>query len=504
MISMHVLVFAPYAINTPHFETALEISQNHLDRGDRVELLVCDSGVPACDPNRHHNLSTCIKCMARGAHGISLLSPGAKVRPFRMLRGSDEKELPLVRTRFQTAEELRRYRIDGFDIGRAVLSSIITMLRDPTPDLKTHASVVKHLMLSALVAFRSMLNLLDQYHADRVYIFNGRFALPRAVLSACQHRNVDCFVHERGHDIHHYSLYENTMPHDLRYVDARIRERWDHASADPERERVAAGFFLDRSKGVMHSWFPFLKHQREGLLPRDWDSGRHNVAVFCSSEDEFAAIEDEWSNPLYDSQLEALGKILASLNASRDDIRLYLRFHPNLAGVENEYTRRLLGLQHPLLTVIPPEDPVSTYALLKRCSVALTFGSTVGIEAVYWGKPSILAGRSSYRNLGGTYNPGSHEDLMELLAKQLPPKNKTAAMMYGYYQATFGSAFKYFRATGVVQGTFKGERLRPDKWSAGAANLLRRFPRLSRTADWAIPADARGKVLGKLMYGRLR
>ncbi len=70
-----------------------------------------------------------------------------------------------------------------------------------------------------------------------------------------------------------------------------------------------------------------------------------------------------------------------------------------------------------------PESSISTYAMMKHCDRVVSFGSTAGLEAAYWGKPSILAGTSFYRNLGATYNPRTHEDLVALImAERLPPK----------------------------------------------------------------------------------
>ena len=104
--------------------------------------------------------------------------------------------------------------------------------------------------------------------------------------------------------------------------------------------------------------------------------------------------------------------------------QLYLRVHPNLAGVDNRQTQQIAQLDSPLMTVIPADDPTSTYALLRHADTVLSYGSTVGIEAVYWGIPSVLAGASFYRDLGGTYNPATHAELVALLRRRSQPSRK--------------------------------------------------------------------------------
>jgi hypothetical protein len=116
-------------------------------------------------------------------------------------------------------------------------------------------------------------------------------------------------------------------------------------------------------------------------------------------------------------------------------------------------------MQSGLLSVIPPEAPADTYTLLRNADKVLTFGSTVGIEAVFWGKPSILAGPSFYRNLGGTYNPSSHEELLSLLREDLEPKDRLPAIRYGYYMNSYGIPFRHYEAEDFAHGRFRGRDL---------------------------------------------
>jgi hypothetical protein len=89
--------------------------------------------------------------------------------------------------------------------------------------------------------------------------------------------------------------------------------------------------------------------------------------------------------------------------------------------------------------------------------VVLTFNSTVGIEATFWDKPSILAGPSLYDQLGSNYIPTSHEEVMSLLLQRnLQPKGKHGALMYGYFFNSFGKPFRYFQPEHFSGGTFKG------------------------------------------------
>jgi hypothetical protein len=163
--------------------------------------------------------------------------------------------------------------------------------------------------------------------------------------------------------------------------------------------------------------------------------------------------------------------------------------HPNMRKMSAAEREKWFALESKALTVIHPESPVSTYALLRAADKVLSFGSTVGIEATYWGKPSILAGRCFYEGLGATYNPASHEELVELLVAELPAKDRTAALMYGFHMSTFGTPFKWWVADGFESGKFKGvdlrakkKKSRPRAWLSDRAREVRSWIRRGRAA----------------------
>ena len=79
------------------------------------------------------------------------------------------------------------------------------------------------------------------------------------------------------------------------------------------------------------------------------------------------------------------------------------------------------------------KSPVSTYMLLKKAEKVVSFGSTVGIEAVYWGVPSILLGASLCRNMGCCYIPRSHREAMDMIQRPLKPLPREGALKFGFF-----------------------------------------------------------------------
>ena len=447
---MKVAIVAPYRTVAPHFEAELEIAQQHLDAGDEILFLSCEGQLANCDFNIERDESICVNCRGRRAHGMDLLGKSCSTV---QLEAAPDVKIP----HFASLQELMDWKVKNFDVGYAALSSLVSVIRDPEPDLQEHRDLLSRFIESALATWEQTQSFLSRHQPDRVYVYNGRFAAMRAVLRACQKMSVDCFLHERGCDLNHYDLLKNHLPHDIGGIEKVIRGLWD--TANPEsRESIGASWYQDRLARVERNWVSFTKEQQQGQLPEGFDGSGRNVSIFCSSDDEFVAIGDAWKNLLYPNQVEAIAAIATSMLDASPDTNLFLRVHPNLKDVDNARKRSMMSLDFPNLTVIPADAAVDTYALLKASDQVVTFGSSVGMEAVYWDRPSVLLGPCLYQNLGGPVRSQTHAETIELLCADFQPAtDKTGALMYGHWFQSRGFRYKHFEASNLFEGKFKGE-----------------------------------------------
>ncbi len=453
---MKIAILAPYATVAPHFETELELAQQHLDNGDEVFTLSCTGQLANCDFNTDRTQSDCDRCAGRRKMGWELLSPRlASKRQTTLVQLTPASHQ--LRLDFTDLQPLIDYRINDFEIGYASLSSLVSAVRDPEPDLGKHRQLLNRFLTSAWQSYHNTLKFLEQTPVDRVYTFNGRFAALRGVLRACQQMGVDCFLHERGCNKQHYEILENHLPHDIDAIHKIIEHVWE--AADPlTREGVGRQWFLDRVNRVETSWKSYTAAQEVGRLPSGFDSSANNVAIFCSSDDEFVAIGDKWKNRLYPNQVTAIAQIAASMQQTQPQTQLYLRVHPNLTHVDNQRKRDMLALDYPNLTLIAPDAKCDTYHLLKSCDTTLSFGSSVGIEAVFWDRPSILLGPCLYEHLPGPVRSTSHQHTIDLLTSNLPASSdKSGALRYGHWFQTRGVPYRHYAPQTLFEGKFKNQ-----------------------------------------------
>ncbi len=472
---MHVAFIGTFGLWTHHTATELEIAERHLEAGDEVTWVLCDAAFESCEPNPEHDQTRCRACRLGVERGIGVLGGGVRTLELsKLLTADDRRRIDEIPTGTVSLDELKSLYLDTCDIGWGAVSSAVWLAKDANIDPASEE--VDRLLRTAGTAYLGTRRLLEAHAIDRVYAFNGRMAPMRGILRAAESKGVDCFIHERGKDLQHYGLFENAMPHDIAATVERVGAVWDgSAHTEEERRTLGAGWFEGRPKGQMGSWISFVRGQSQDELPDTWDPKRHNIVLFTTTEHEFISIGKEWESPLFESphsSTVAIAEAISKLEGT--DIHLTIRVHPNPEGAKSSNVRDMVAWDLPNVTVIPPDSAVSTYGLMREANVVVTSGSTAGIEATFWGRPSVLAGRGLYAGLGAAHEPGSMEELMGMLVdKDLPVADRDSALRYGYYQATRGIPFKYFKPDGLFCGTFKGYEIKPTR-------LQRKLMRIQR------------------------
>lgn len=469
---MKVLIISYFTSWMSHFATDLEIAQRHLDEGDTVEFLGCDRGLGFCESNPKGRISKCDRCRLRRAGGIKLLSSAVTEHALGDYLASDLRSLDAeLESSITDTESAASYEYEGHDLGNGALSSAIWKSRDPLCETNQSRQRLLNLTKGALRSYLAVKSFLEAHpEIKRVYVFNGRFGTTRGALRACQDvSGLRVFTHERGPDIGKFSTYENVMPHNRDAWTRATLAAWDAAGGSSEALAIGSAFYTDRKSGTNVDWTVFTGKQKVGKLPQSWNAGQRNAVIFNTSEDEFVGLGQEWSHPIYANQSEGLRKIITDAATRYPNLMLYLRIHPNLLGVENRDTRGYLELAasgFSNFVIIPADSDISTYALLDAADLVITFGSTVGVEATFWGKPSILAAHSFYEDLDSVYVARSHVDVMDLIGTAKTPKPQVNAIKYGYYYQTFGEEFLHWVADDFSYGHFRGQRLdcEPKSW----------------------------------------
>ena len=124
------------------------------------------------------------------------------------------------------------------------------------------------------------------------------------------------------------------------------------------------------------------------------------------------------SAPFYMNQLEIIRHLAKSVPV---DFKLYVKEHYGMKyrfWRPISYYKQIMNL--PNVVLIHPS--LTNDELLKKCSIASTVTGTTGLEAGYYGKPSIIFGHTSYDSLSSVHKIDNLEELPKIIRTCLDEK----------------------------------------------------------------------------------
>lgn len=406
--------------------------------GHHVDFLYCNGLMSQCFCNMTGNRAICVLCKANYRKESEMFGDKLNFIPMTSLVSDEQsKKVRCTDFKYDTVSEIKQILYDGIHIGEAALSGYISYTRnmDPLVDRSFHEFFDENMRNGILTAI-AVQNTIDNTHYDKIWLYNGRFAENRPVWEVAKKNGITFVALEAVYGLNrNFKLRTiNTTPHSITANNEMIKSEWArNLDTLEEKIRIGSSFFERRRQALYTGDKIYISGQQEGLLPHWWDSSKRNIVIFNSSEDEFASVGEEFDRyALFPSQLEGLRFIKAAF-AGREDVNITLRIHPNLSNIGYSYATDLHKFDGGNFHIIEGASPISSYALLDAADTVVVFGSTIGIEAVYSGKPTILLAGAVYALLGGCYVPDSTDKLLEMLSKDLLPKDKMAAIQFGYF-----------------------------------------------------------------------
>lgn len=439
----------------PHLETSMEVALTARERGARVRYLNLRAPLPRVEDGTWLPRAVDLSALRIGRAKRLLRSAGIEVAAEGIERAQRARAMAAARGLLQACADTRALRAlrhgEFGDIGWGVLSSVVEVTRNPFASLQTHAALFEGFLAASLLTYDAARQAIREFRPDRVVLFNGRFASTRAIFAAACVEGVSPLIHERGCDKDHFWIATEPI-HDPDYIQRCIREFWR-----PELSADGEAFFMERRGRVERSWRSFTKGQVEGRIPQPMQDSSSWVVFFTSSEDEYVAVGDKYVNRAFPSQIDAIGAVEKAVRELPGH-RLCVRVHPNIASKSEEQIAFWKKLSVPGGLVVGPEEDFDTYAILDRARVACSYGSTVGIEATYWGKPSLLTGRSIYDRLGAAFEAGDIDDIRKFLGNPVVFP-RSAALMYGAFFARFGTRYVHYHPEDLFRGRICGAYL---------------------------------------------
>ncbi len=265
--------------------------------------------------------------------------------------------------------------------------------------------------------------------ATRVEVFNGRHACSKFCLLAARDAGIDVNTLEVTRN-HLPIVFRGHTTHDRHAIQQRML-------ANEANYEAADAFF---SKNRTRAGNKFAKQHAEDFQPPQVQATR-KVAIFLSSQDEFASLGKAWESPF-----EASDEVVRRLAEQYPETHFCVRFHPNQADINTDIFSPFTDLEgRNNVTLYYPTDTANTYALIDWSDVVVTFGSTLTIEACWAGKPVVLLGPSFFDSLDVAYTPADLDGFLQLMAEELSSKSRENAARAANYMLFDHDPMKYIR-----------------------------------------------------------
>ena len=463
---MNILFF--YAgVPSPIFETELELINTHAINGDNVNVIICNSDLPNCFWNPQKSKAICRVCCSKRENGFKLLNEHKNIRYyyFKNIEITKKVDFP------NTLDELLNFHYDNENLGKGVVSRLISLFRDHRFSISKNQEQVKLELNSAIQSYENLKHYFKLLSPNLVYVFNGRVTNFMPAILLCNKFSINYNVYEVANTSNRYLLRFNSTTHSMEKFVEEMEYLWQIHPNPSLRDINAQQYFKDRKiRKSVEKAIIYTKNQTEGLLPKGFNSNKKNIAIFNCTIDEYAAF-DEWKNKVYEPD-ETVGiKMIVQSFKDNPEYMFYLRVHPNMKNLPRT-TSQLSDIEeiernNDNLKVIWPESKIDSYKLIDACDKVVVFGSTIGIESAYWNKPTILAGKAFYENLGCVYKVSNHEELVNLLSDNLlKPLNNLLALKYANRELNHGIDYKFFAETNfnnhLANGKFNGVEIKPN------------------------------------------
>lgn len=350
--------------------------------------------------------------------------------------------------------ELDSLAHDSIYPGPALANELTTLLKNRNICFDTHQDLIRVLLTSYLEVFYSTINFIENREIEKVIVFNGRFLHERAVWDASKSIKTNVLLFETTRDRYH--LREKGF-HDRLNNQKEMINFWNQSEMSLE-EKVSIGsryFELLRSKSN-----PFA---RNGNLDLPLD--KPFFVYFTNSDDEAVGFWESWDEKL-GTQVEVV-RNLQEFFDSQDEFELVIRLHPNLQNKSESQKLEWNSIKETRNSrIVSAESTVPSYDLMDQSLGVITFGSTIGLEAAFSRKPSLLLADSGYDELGVCDKPKDWEKVFlwiqekHMLSQDELEYRRSMACIRGYYLELGGNRFLNSKLREIGWGSWEATKFR--------------------------------------------
>jgi Capsule polysaccharide biosynthesis protein len=423
-------------------------------RGANVHLLLCDEALPACTLAgiRHYGENegfvkngpttlTCKKCFHPGNEMFRPL--GLPTHHFSELISSQELFNAKRLSREVALPDIPQFQLDGVPVGEQAMAGVLRFYVAGYIENEPHGEIVlRHYLNASLLTAYATRRLLKTELFNCVCQVHGIYVPHGVILDLARQQNVRSVIWSRTYRNQAFTFSHNDTYH--RTMLSEPTEDWETIPWSPELEAEAMDYLKSRESGT-RDWISYQKNSHDDVSEIATELGidfsKPCIGMLTNVMGDGAIL---FPTNAFPNMLEWMFETLRYF-ARRPDLQLIIRVHPaEIRGADrsrqpiiNEI-KRVFSTLPPNVFLVPPENSISTYALMRQCDSVIIYATKTGVELTSLGIPVIVAGDSWIKNKGLTLDANSSEEYFELLDR-LPLRERLSdaatqrARKYAYH-----------------------------------------------------------------------
>ena len=436
-----VAILAPYGLYPPAVRATGVTVQALKARGAEVALLICNQALPACEatcvldydgPEEFLGLARPNIC---GSCHAAIEAAGDAFRTSRLALSAYSSP-ELQREAWDAAEQfadasladIYQYRRNEIAVGQIVEPSMFRFyLRGTLPDTEEMRAVARRYLRAGVEVAGMIERFIDDWRPDVLMLHAPVYLIQATALAVTKARGVRSVSWEVGY--RRGSVMASHKGDYVREMRFDATASWDRPL--DSREARALDIYLDgRQRGAMDSMthHPSPIEGREAVLAatglRD---GERLVSLFTNVvwDAQVYAPKTLFRGPV-DWMIETLRHVAAT-----PGVRYVVRVHPAEVKIPFVLTQERMDDQIRAafpelpdnLVIIPPEDDLSSYSLAAASDLAVMYSSTIGLETMAMGIPTVVAGYPFYAGKGFGMEPQDQEAYFKIVThpEDVPP-----------------------------------------------------------------------------------
>jgi hypothetical protein len=398
-------------------------------RGANASVLLCDAALTAClacnAPWYPHQRvfvrhgparDLCRHCFEPAARMYASL--GFRVHRYSDYLDAQDLSIAADVSTGVPLSEMSSFRYEGIQVGEHALAGAVRFFARTSLECEPSAEAVLRRYLQAAILTALAIRRLVRSEGIDCAVFDHGIYVPNGVVGeVCRTNGVRvvnwavayrtrCFIFS------HDDTYHRTMMHEPVEV-------WDELAWTAALDRQIMDYLRTRWYGT-EDWVRV--HE---LLASDARAAIGDLGIDFSKP-----CIGLLTNVMWDARVNYAASVFRDMKewvlttvgyfALRADLQLIIRVHPAERHGTQQRIDRDIREAFPTLPqnviVIPPESPLSTYAVMERCNAALIYATKTGVELTSFGIPTIVAGEAWIRNKAITMDANSKDEYMRLLS----------------------------------------------------------------------------------------